>query len=545
MNVHLLHSSRDFDWRPAAEAAADREAARTGRRRYRRQELDPRSGLPWNADALTADLGLDTLLAAMARGDDCVFEVSRRVLLAGVRGDLDTIRYRQDILRDCLRHPAVLRELYALAAEATQKPTESYLGALSRYPDSVLREALDTIATFLPFLRRLRKTADLHADRFAAEGWSAFFATLRRDLGEAYVALLEDHLEELRLQNGLLLSAGLGKAHKGRDYVLHRAPRRKRSWGDWWRGLFEEKPPGYTFELHPRDEAGFQALAALRHRGLSSAATALAQAAEHVRDFLVMLRAELAFYIGCVNLYEQLVEKGEPTCLPSPVPAGERRLSFRGLYDVALALSTDRRVVGNDANADRQDLVVITGPNTGGKSTFLRSVGLAQLMMQAGMFVGAESFCASISDGLFTHFKREEDVAIERGKFEEELSRMSDLVDRVSPSSVLLLNESFASTNEREGSEIARQVVSALLEYGVRVLYVTHLYELAREFYERQEGNALFLRADREADGVRTFKITHGEPLPTSFGEDLYHRIFAASGTHAATGAPTEPPRAA
>jgi len=186
-------------------------------------------------------------------------------------------------------------------------------------------------------------------------------------------------------------------------------------------------------------------------------------------------------------------------------------------------------VVGNDANADMKNLLIITGANTGGKSTFLRSVGLAQLMMQSGMFVPAESFSASLCDGLFTHYKREEDVSMDSGKFDEELSRMSNIVDRIASHSMLLFNESFAATNEREGSEIARQIISALLDKGVRVFCVTHMYELAHGFYERNLGNVLFLRAERQADGTRTFRLVEGEPLSTSFGDDLYHSIFPAT----------------
>ena len=93
-------------------------------------------------------------------------------------------------------------------------------------------------------------------------------------------------------------------------------------------------------------------------------------------------------------------------------------------------MSLKQRVVGNDVNADDKDLVIITGANQGGKSTFLRSLGLAQLMMQCGMFVPAESFCANVCDGIFTHYKREEDVTMKSGKLDEELSRMSDIVDR-------------------------------------------------------------------------------------------------------------------
>jgi hypothetical protein len=526
MKAHLLYRDRDFDWKWALHAAAEREANRTGRRHYRSQDFDPRSGLPWNEKALTTDLALDTLFDTMAHDDDWIFDVARKVILASAKGDLDTIRYRQDILQDCLNQAAVLRELYAVAVEAMEKQKGNYLGSLSRYPDWVLRNSIRQIATFIESLKKLRKVADLQADKFVSEGWTEFFTMLKRDLGDDYFTLVQGHLEELTLRNGELLSAELGKANKGRHYVLHRAPYRKWAWWEWWTGLFEEKPPVYSFELHPRDEAGFRALGALGNRGIGLAATALAQSADHVGDFFGMLRAELAFYVGCVNLHERLVQKSEPTCMPLPAAADEQRLSFRGLYDVGLTLSVDRRVVGNDANADMKNLLIITGANTGGKSTFLRSVGLAQLMMQSGMFVPAESFCASLCDGLFTHYKREEDVRMESGKFDEELSRMSEIVDHIASHSMILFNESFAATNEREGSEIARQIISALLERKVRTCCVTHMYELAHGFYARNIGNALFLRAGRRADGARTFKLVEGEPLPTSFGEDLYSSVF-------------------
>ena len=534
MKAHLLNRSQDFDWKWALQAAAKREAIRTGRRHYRSEDFDPRSELPWNTEALTTDLALNTLFNAMAQEDDCVFEVSRKVVLAGATGDLDTIRYRQPILHDCLNQAVVVRKLYALAVEAMEEQKGHYLGSLTRHPEWVLRDSIETIATLLEFLKKLRTIADLHAHKFVSGGWTEFFAMLKRDLGEEYFAVVQNHLEELRFPNGELLSAELGKANKGQRYVLHRAPNRRRTWSAWWAGLFTEKPPIFSFELHPRDEAGFRALAELRDRGNSLAANALGQSADHLRDFFRMLRAELAFYVGCLNLQEHLVRKGEPICMPVAALADKRRLSFRGLYDVGLTLSVEGRVVGNQASADRKDLVTVTGANTGGKSTFLRSVGLAQLMMQCGMLVPAESFCASLCDGLFTHYKREEDVSMQSGKFDEELSRMSEIVDHIASNSMILFNESFAATNEREGSEIMRQIISALLERRVRAFCVTHMYEFAHCFYERTMGNVIRLRAEREADGSRTFKLIEGEPLPTSFGEDfvqphLLHRELSAT----------------
>ena len=112
------------------------------------------------------------------------------------------------------------------------------------------------------------------------------------------------------------------------------------------------------------------------------------------------------------------------------------------------------------------------------------------------------------------------------GKLDEELGRMSAIIDHLGPGALVLFNESFAATNEREGSEIARQIVNALLEKDIKIFFVTHLYAFAREFHDQLPENVLFLRAERKADGARTFKISEGEPLQTSFGEDLYRQIF-------------------
>lgn len=103
---------------------------------------------------------------------------------------------------------------------------------------------------------------------------------------------------------------------------------------------------------------------------------------------------------------------------------------------------------------------------------------------------------------------------------------MSGIVDHISSDSMVLFNESFAATNEREGSEIARQIVSALLEKRIKIFFVTHLYPFAHGFAARKTANAIFLRAERQEDGGRTFRLAEGEPLQTSFGEDLYNLVF-------------------
>jgi DNA mismatch repair ATPase MutS len=150
-------------------------------------------------------------------------------------------------------------------------------------------------------------------------------------------------------------------------------------------------------------------------------------------------------------------------------------------------------------------------------------------MMQCGMFVPAESFCSNVCNGLFTHYKREEDTEMNSGKLDEELSRMSAIVDHLNSNSILLLNESFAATNERESAEISSQIISALLEKHIKIIFVTHGYEFAYSYYDNKKQNVIFLRAERKDDGQRTFRLIEGEPLQTSYGEDLYKEMFGTT----------------
>lgn len=485
------------------------------------RDFDLQQALPSHAEALIQDLELTTLFDAMALGDSFLAEVAKVAVLSATKNDLATIHYRQDVLRDCLNNPGIVRDLYNLAVETIAAEKKIYFGIV-RYPSSVLRRSIEALQMFVGMLKRLKQVAEAHAAQFESEGFSRFFAMLNAELSADYFAIVQEHLKELKFRGGVLTSAELGKGNKGTNYVLRKRPAR-RGWATWILGA---SPRAYTYTIDDRDESGARCLSELRDRGINLVANALAQSNDHILSFFSMLRTELAFYVGCLNLHDQLTALGEPITFPRPVAHDERQHAFRGLYDIGLALTLKRRVVGNDVNADAKELVIITGANQGGKSTFLRSIGEAQVMMQCGMFVPAETFCANLCAGLFTHFKREEDSTMSSGKLDEELSRMSAIADQISANCLLLFNESFAATNEREGSEIAGQIVRALTERHVKVFFVTHLYEFAHALHMQKLQHAFFLRAERQPDGGRTFKMVEGEPLLTSFGGDLYARVF-------------------
>jgi hypothetical protein len=492
MKVHLMYAERDFDLE---------------------------GELPEHAGTLSHDLGLQVVIDAMARGDGFLADVAAHALLDSLRSPAE-IRYRQDVLRDCLVHPDMVRDLYSLAVETLEREREHWRSSVFDYPSSVLHRAVTAMELYVEMLRRLRELAEQQTSAVRSDGFTRFFAMLIEELDDEYLASIEDHLSTLQFKKGVLVSAELGNGNRGLRYTLRRPI--THSWLDRLPG---RGPETYTLRIADRDEAGARALGDLRDQGIYLAAKAAADASAHMLSFFTMLRRELGFYVACLNLDERLAAADRPRCLPEPLD--ELALSARGLYDPGLCLRTDEPVIGNDLVADGATLVLITGANQGGKSTFLRALAIAQLMLQAGLFVAAEQFAADPRTALFTHFKREEDAELESGKFDEELHRMSEIAEQLGGGAVVYFNESFAATDEREGSEIARQIIRALRETGVKVLFVTHMFDLGDSLYRDDDQSSVFLRAERRDDGRRTFRLVPGRPLSTSFGRDLYERIFA------------------
>ena len=289
MKVYLLYQDRDFDF------GAD---------------------LPPGHEDLIQDLELTTLLRAMAAGDKFLLEVSAKVLLASLH-DPEAIRYRQQVLADCLAQPEVIREMYAVAVGALEDKRQlwGYYGGTYQTPSSNLSGAVSHLEAYVARLRQLRKIADDHAGKLRSDGMRTLFATLQRDLDDEYFEEISYHLKQLRFRAGVLISAQLDRDNSGIDFVL-RAPGTARR--RWTERLGIGPRTSYSFTLAPRDEAGGQILEDLTSRGINLVANAAAQSADHIGSYFTMLRAELGFYVSCLNLADRLAAKGVPVTTPEP-----------------------------------------------------------------------------------------------------------------------------------------------------------------------------------------------------------------------------------
>lgn len=495
MKVHLMFSDRDFDIHQES---------------------------PWNEGEIIQDLELSTLLNVMSQGEKFIFGILKTSLLDSLT-EIDPILYRQEILRDCLENPEIIRKLYRVTLDLVERKKKHWYGIFSRFPTGILSSAIEMMQVLLESVKELKELAETHAGKFQSRGLVNFFNMIIEELNDDYFQLIKEQLDAMKFKEGILLSVQLGKGNEGYGYILRKPFPDTRNW--LVRKLIP-KNTSYSFMIHPRDEHSGRALAEIRDRGINLIANAVAQSADHIDNFFEMLRIELSFYIGCLNLLEQLQKIEEPVCFPKPIPLVQKELYTKGLYDPCLALTVNRKIVSNEVMTSGKKMVIVTGANQGGKSTFIRSVGLAQIMMQCGMFVPADEYRANLCDGIFTHFKREEDTSMKSGKLDEELLRMNQLVPHLRPYSMVIFNESFSATNELEGSEIAWQISRALLEADIYIFFVTHLFEFAYRWYEKKGEDAFFLQAERLPDGQRTFKLKEAEPLHTSFGKDLYRKLF-------------------
>jgi len=486
---------------------------------FRGRDFDPTVPTQEAAADLVQDLGLTALLDTMAQGDKLLAEVARAGLLTGLTEPED-ILFRQRVLQDCRDHPELARELYTIAVEAVASQRRIFTFG-RQAPSGIMRHALEVMRLLLGPLRRVRELADQAPGTLRSEGFQKMFGIVRDELDDSYFQAVEECLAGLEFRDGVTVGARLGLGNIGEGYYLSQPTQLSTTFLERM-GLGRRDRA--SFDVAPRDEAGSRALAELSDRGISTAATALARAADHVVGYFSALAREVGFYVACLNLADRLARLDLPVCFPKPTAWTGLTLSAQGLYDPGLALGSGQRVVGNDLAADGRSLIVITGANSGGKSTFLRSLGISHLMMQSGMFVAATSFAGSVGSQVYTHFARPEDATMTNGRLAEELARMSRLADAIDARSMVLLNESFESTNEAEGSEIGRQVLRALLEAGCRVALVTHLYDLADSLQRQADSRVLFLLAEPESNGESSYALKEGRPRRTAFGPELFQQ---------------------
>jgi DNA mismatch repair protein MutS len=470
--------------------------------------LHPVAGATHLSSGRPAPSEVDLGLAPIIRALDFDGRHGRFVggVLAELCDDPAVIGYRQDLLDDLLRLPNLVANIAGMLPQLGELANISRasnwgenipllqvatrLAELDGYVTCVeqLWSALDAAGADLRAAGLLNLRAFLAATR-AQPGYRQLAEELprmRAQLDQAGSVTLGINLDaQLRPESATIVSVNASR-YAGKNSLLDRLFG-QRAAPDAVRGITALYKADERQRHTPEHEL-FRDLDRLLERVSAPVADALARYTRVQSAGLAGLEAELAFYLGATRLVNELRTAGLPLCRPEIAPAGERQCIIAGAFslDLALRLCAARgaaglaeAVVPNDvAFGPDATIFILTGPNSGGKTTYTRAVGQAQALFQAGLLVPGRQARISPVDGIYTHFAVAERLDLNGGRLAEELDRLAQIFRQAGPASLVLLNEPLSSTDHAAARALSRDILAGLRLLGARTLFVTHLHEL-------------------------------------------------------------------
>lgn len=240
----------------------------------------------------------------------------------------------------------------------------------------------------------------------------------------------------------------------------------------------------------------------------------------------IELLKEVLFYQSSVQMLYELKQVGLPLTIPKVLPQDKKIMKLESLYNLKLAdMEEGTDVVFNDFEAG-EHIYLLTGANSGGKTTFTQAIGQIQILTQLGLLVPAKSAEVSLTSGIYTHFPVIEEKTVEMGRLGKECSDYSEIFGKADHASLILMNESFSSTSHLESLQIASDVVRAMKDKGVRAVFNTHLHELFGEVkaLNQDETHTIVGLTSGTKTHINSYLIQEGEPLGSSYAMEIANR---------------------
>lgn len=429
------------------------------------------------------DLNLDQVMAAIA-GDREERDLITETLFGHLR-EADAVRYRQEVFRD-LDNPALLGEIQRFADLMAQ--VHAHLNQLAAMRDHYQREgwlldaaaiycdAVGSLAEHLAAMQISSRALAAFRDYLARYTASAGFTTLARETRDRKDALGRiryctrikgDRVEVTRYADeadySVVVLRTFERFKQGavKDYLIRY---RTRPGMNHVAAQILER----VARLFPEEFAALDEYCS-RH------AAFLDEGIRHAYR-------ELQFYLAYLDYIRPLRDAGLSFCYPD-MSASSKDVRAEGTFDLALArkLATQGTpVVANDFRLEgRERIAVVTGPNQGGKTTFARTFGQLHHLAGVGCPVPGSAARLFLFDRLFTHFEREEDLSARTGKLEDDLIRIGGILRAATPDSIVILNETFASTTTRDAQFLGTKLLTKVMRLDALCVYVTFVDDLA------------------------------------------------------------------
>lgn len=436
-------------------------------------------------------------------------------------GTEEKIEERQKVVMAACENPELIEKLRGLIVELSENLDHS-LDAIQDSRGKHLMEQtvigihVEGIRELVRGLSEIAELQNSYKEVFRDTAFShfsqCFFEEEPEDKLEEQKALIM-HLDGFKGKGEILLQAHIGSGFSLRDVKVVSVSDKARRIS----GSFFSNKRGQVIA----DEEVYQDGVDFTNQVLLTLLNQCVPFLQRWQVHLHTMRRQVIFLAGCAGLYRKGQESGRYFCMPD-----RNATEAKGLYELSLSLQILEIPIPNTISIKRGQGIVVTGANQGGKSTFLRSLGIAQVLCQAGMFVPAGKYPLHAYQNIYTHFTRREDATMNMGKFEEELKRMEEILCHASENTLLLLNESFATTTEVTAYQIAMDLFHTCLEHDVTIWMVTHITKFAKKLFEERRDDVLFLSAGRMAEKETRFQMYEKKPGDTSYGLELYEQMI-------------------
>jgi len=434
-------------------------------------------------DEIITDLRLDQVIEAVAGRQE------ERQLVAGLLsrpvGDIDTLTYRHEVFRD-LEDAVLFEAATTFAGHMSQ--VHAHIDQLAKMRSAQQREGwfLDAAVIYCDAARTLAAT--LASRPLASRALQAFRGYLAAYLASAEFTRLAsdtaDRRNDLARIRYLVRVKGLRVEVSRYDGEPDYSAEIEETFERFRQGAVKDYRVAYRGwpGMNHVGEYILELVAQLFSDEFSALEDYCRRHARFVDLKIRRFGRELQFYLAYLDYIRPLRAARLSFCLPE-VRADSKEIFARDTFDLALAarlVPHSTPVVANDFELhDPERVIVVSGPNQGGKTTFARTFGQLHHLASTGCPVPGSAARLYLSDRIFTHFEREEDIADLTGKLEDDLLRIQKVLQAATPRSIVIMNEIFTSTTLSDARFLGRKVLEKVAELDLLCVYVTFIDELA------------------------------------------------------------------
>ena len=467
---------------------------------------------PSESPAFFRDLNLDQIVASIILGKQ---EYNLAPFFNRALTSVEAIEYRQSVMRD-LQDASRYDAINAFAVSI--RSVRDHVAQAGKLHYKLQKQAwlLDAIEIYCGAVERL--VSALNASPPASEGLAGFVAFLK-----AYVC--SPAFQQL-LQDTAALKAKLASVRYnmliGSGFITVSAFKDEPDYGEEIQADFEKFRQGAAadhifkfsdFVQMNHIEAGvLERVARLYPETFEGLGAFIGRSVDFFDRTIYRFDREVQFYIAYIAHMRRLNEAGLPYCYPQ-VSARSKEERVTACYDLALAdslLGKQHPIVTNDFYLDgRERIIIVSGPNQGGKTTFARTFGQLHYLAALGCPVCAANARLFLFDRLFTHFERSEDIHNLRGKLHDDLFRLHETLSAATSDSIFILNEVFNSTSLEDAVFLSTKVLTRIIELDAICVCVTFMDELV-SLCNTTVSMASNVKPDDIAE--RTFKVTRRPP---------------------------------